>query len=389
MRGLFSPHKIVDAVEAALSQPFDEGMRTERELFLQCIDSPQRAGLIHAFFAEREVLKAPETRAAQPRAIASAGIIGGGTMGAGIAVAMLDAGLPVTMIERDADSLARGRANVEKVYDGLIAKGRMNAEAKAAVMARFSGSTDYDALRDADLVVEAVFEDMAVKKAVFAELDRVCKRGAVLATNTSYLDIDEIAASISRPGDVLGLHFFSPANIMKLLEIVVPAQVSADVVATGFELAKKLKQGAGARRRVRRLHRQPHPRGLPPGRRLHDGRRRLALPDRPGGARLRLPDGPVPGVRPGRRRHRLGHAQAPRRHARPAARATCRSPTASASAAGSARRPAAATTCTREGARTGTPDPEVAAIIDAERQRAASRRAPSPTRKSCAATWPR
>ncbi|MDM0081839.1 3-hydroxyacyl-CoA dehydrogenase NAD-binding domain-containing protein [Variovorax sp. J31P179] len=241
-RGLFSPMKIIEAVEAALTKPFDEGMALERKLFLECIDSPQRAGLIHAFFAEREVLKAPETKAAKPRALESAGIIGGGTMGAGIAVAMLDAGMPVTMIERDDVQLARGRANVEKVYDGLVKKGRMTPEAKDAVMARFSGSTSYDALAKADIVVEAVFEDMAVKKAVFAELDRVCKPGAVLATNTSYLDIDEIAASISRPGDVVGLHFFSPANIMKLLEIVVPAKVSADVVATGFELAKKLKK---------------------------------------------------------------------------------------------------------------------------------------------------
>ena len=241
-RGLFSPMKIIEAVEGALTLPFDEGMALERKLFLQCMDSPQRAGLIHAFFAEREVLKAPETKAAKPRALASAGIVGGGTMGAGIAVAMLDAGLPVTMIERDEPSMARGRAHVEKVYDGLVKKGRLTPEAKDAVMARFTGATAYDALASVDIVVEAVFEEMGVKKAVFAELDRVCKQGAVLATNTSYLDIDEIAASISRPGDVLGLHFFSPANIMKLLEIVVPAKVSADVVATGFELAKKLKK---------------------------------------------------------------------------------------------------------------------------------------------------
>ncbi|MFM0594695.1 3-hydroxyacyl-CoA dehydrogenase NAD-binding domain-containing protein [Paraburkholderia dilworthii] len=241
-RGLFSPLKIVDAVEAAIEQPFDEGLRIERKLFLECIDSPQRAGLIHAFFAEREVLKAPETRSAKPRVLDAIGVVGGGTMGAGIAVAVLDAGLPVTMIERDDESLARGRAHIEKVYDGLIAKGRLSAEKKAAVMARWSGSTSYDALANADLVIEAVFEDLAVKKAVFAELDRVCKKGAVLATNTSYLDIDAIASSISRPADVIGLHFFSPANIMKLLEVVVPKQVSADVVATAFELAKKLRK---------------------------------------------------------------------------------------------------------------------------------------------------
>ncbi|WP_019573113.1 3-hydroxyacyl-CoA dehydrogenase NAD-binding domain-containing protein [Curvibacter lanceolatus] len=241
-KGLFSPLKIIEAVQGALYLPFDEGMKRERELFLQCIDSPQRAGLIHAFFAEREVVKVPEAKAAQPRPFNTIGVVGGGTMGAGIAVSVLDAGLPVTMVERDDESIARGRANVEKVYDGLIAKGRMSPEAKAAVMARFSGSTSYDALAQVDLVIEAVFEEMGVKKAVFAELDRVCKPGAVLATNTSYLDIDEIAGSVSRPQDVVGLHFFSPANIMKLLEIVVPARVSADVVSTAFALAQKLKK---------------------------------------------------------------------------------------------------------------------------------------------------
>ncbi|WP_321801608.1 3-hydroxyacyl-CoA dehydrogenase NAD-binding domain-containing protein [Caballeronia sp. J97] len=243
-RGLLSPLKIVDCVEAALNLPFDEGLRFEREQFLECRESPQRAGLVHAFFAERETQKSPETRDAQPRALNAIGVIGGGTMGAGIAVALLDAGLAVTMIERDDASLERGRAHVEKVYDASIAKGRMTHETKARALQRFDGATNYDALANADLVIEAVFEDMAVKKAVLAELDRVCKRGAVLATNTSYLDIDEIAASISRPQDVLGLHFFSPANIMKLLEVVVPARVSADVVATGFELAKKLKKVA-------------------------------------------------------------------------------------------------------------------------------------------------
>ena len=241
-RGLFSPLKIIECVQAAVQLPFDEGLARERALFIECLDSPQRAGLIHAFFAEREVAKVPEAQAAQPRPVASVAVIGGGTMGAGIAVAALDAGLPVTMIERDAESIARGRANVEKVYNGLVAKGRMTDAAKAAVMARYTGSTNYADIAQVDLVIEAVFEDIEVKKAVFRELDRVCKPGAVLATNTSYLDIDAIAASTSRPQDVIGLHFFSPANIMKLLEIVVPAKVAADVVATAFELAKKLKK---------------------------------------------------------------------------------------------------------------------------------------------------
>ena len=241
-RGLFSPLKIIECVKAAVELPIEQGMAKERELFLQCLESPQRQGLIHAFFAEREVTKIPEAKAAAPRAFSTLAIIGGGTMGAGIIVAALDAGYPVIMIERDAESIARGQANVEKVYNGLIAKGRMTEEGKAAILARYTPSTSYDDLKEVDLVIEAVFEDLEVKKAVFKELDRVCKPGAVLATNTSYLDIDAIAASTSRPQDVIGLHFFSPANIMKLLEIVVPAKVSADVVATAFELAKKLKK---------------------------------------------------------------------------------------------------------------------------------------------------
>jgi 3-hydroxyacyl-CoA dehydrogenase len=201
-----------------------------------------RSASEHLQFAEQAVTQSPETRSATPRPFQKVGVIGGGTMGAGIAVSLLDAGLSVTMIERDDAALALGQSRVAKVYDGSIAKGRLSEEGKAAILARFHGSTSYDALADADIVIEAVFEDMGVKKAVFAELDRVCKRGAVLATNTSYLDINEIAASVSRPQDVVGLHFFSPANIMKLLEIVVPAQVSADVVATGFALAQKLKK---------------------------------------------------------------------------------------------------------------------------------------------------
>ena len=241
-RGLFSPLKIVECVRAAVELPFAEGQARERALFVECLNSPQRAGLIHAFFAERETVKIPEAKAAQPRPFHKIAVIGGGTMGAGITVSALDAGLPVTMIERDAESIARGRKNVEKVYDGLIAKGRMTPEAKAATMARYTPSTSYDAIRDVDLVIEAVFEDIDVKKAVFKELDRVCKSGAVLATNTSYLDIDAIAAVTQRPQDVIGLHFFSPANIMKLLEIVVPARVAPDVVVTAFELARRMKK---------------------------------------------------------------------------------------------------------------------------------------------------
>ncbi|WP_395756600.1 3-hydroxyacyl-CoA dehydrogenase NAD-binding domain-containing protein [Achromobacter sp. EB05] len=241
-RGLFSPAKILDAVRAAVEQPFDEGLRAERALFLQCLDSPQRAGLIHAFFAERETAKIPELKQAKPRRLDSVGVIGGGTMGAGIAVAVLDAGLPVVMVEQDDAALARGRQRVEHVYDLLVGKGRMSADERAARLARFTGATDYAALGEADLIIEAVFEDMDVKRAVFAQLDRVAKPGAVLATNTSYLDVDRIAQATRGPADVLGLHFFSPANIMKLLEVVVGRQTAADTVATGFELARRLRK---------------------------------------------------------------------------------------------------------------------------------------------------
>ncbi|MBS0493094.1 MAG: enoyl-CoA hydratase/isomerase family protein [Proteobacteria bacterium] len=241
-RGLFSPAKIIECVKAAIELPFAEGVKRERALFLECLNSPQRAGLVHAFFSERETSKIPEARAAKPRHFAKIAIIGGGTMGAGITVSALDAGLAVVMIERDAEAIVRGQKNVEKVYDGLIAKGRMTAEAKAATMARYTPATSYDDIADVDLVIEAVFEDLEVKKAVFKELDRVCKSGAVLATNTSYLDIDAIADVTRRPQDVIGLHFFSPANIMKLLEIVVPSKVAPDVVVTAFELAKRMKK---------------------------------------------------------------------------------------------------------------------------------------------------
>ncbi|MDO8772143.1 MAG: 3-hydroxyacyl-CoA dehydrogenase NAD-binding domain-containing protein [Burkholderiaceae bacterium] len=371
-RGLFSPLKIIEAVQAALDLPFDEGLALERKLFLQCIASPQRAGLIHAFFAEREVLKAPETKASKPRPIASCGIIGGGTMGAGIAVAMLDAGLPVTMIERDEPSLARGRAHVEKVYDGLIQKGRLTPEAKATVMARFSGSTSYDALAQADLVVEAVFEDMAVKKAVFAELDRVCKPGAVLATNTSYLDIDEIAANISRPGDVVGLHFFSPANIMKLLEIVVPAKVSAEVVATGFEIARKLKKTpvrAGVcdgfiGNRILAVYRQAADHMMEDGAfpyQIDEAVREFGYPMGPFQV-SDLAGGDIGWATRKRKAASRKPGDPKARYVQIADRICERGWFGQKTGRGYYLYP--------EGARTGTPDPEVTAIIDAERQRA-------------------
>jgi 3-hydroxyacyl-CoA dehydrogenase len=239
-RGLLSPFKILDAVQAALDQPFEEGMKIERAAFLECMDSPQRAGLVHAFFAERETARVPEAKRGQARPFDITGVIGGGTMGTGIAVSLLQAGLKVTLIERDDAALDRARANIGKIYDGFVAKGRVSEATRAETLQRLAYSTDYAALSSADLVIEAVFEDMAVKQAVFAELDRHCKPGAVLATNTSYLDVGALAATTRRPADVIGLHFFSPAHVMKLLEIVVPPAAADDTVATAFALARKL-----------------------------------------------------------------------------------------------------------------------------------------------------
>ena len=241
-KGQRSPFKIVDCVEKALKIPFDEGMAFERAAFIECLSTDESKGMIHAFFSERQTANIPEMKTAKPRSLDNLAVIGGGTMGAGIAVAMMDAGMSVVMIERDAESLARGRANVEKVYDRNVAKGRISEANKTSIMGRYSGSIDYSALADVDLVIEAVFEEIDVKKAVFAKLDATMKPGAILATNTSYLNIDELAATISRPQDVIGLHFFSPANIMKLLEIVVPAKASDDVVVTAFELARRLRK---------------------------------------------------------------------------------------------------------------------------------------------------
>jgi 3-hydroxyacyl-CoA dehydrogenase len=239
-RGLFSPGKIIDLVQATLDQPFDEALAHERSDFLQCLETPQRSALTHAFFAERQAGKIPGLEKVAPRKVEHVGVIGGGTMGVGISVAMLDAGLAVTLIERDQAAVEKARTAIEKIYAALVAKGRIDTHTQNRRMAQLSGSTRFPAVSQADLVIEAVFEDKDAKAAVFAQLDAVCKPGAILATNTSYLDVNALAAGTSRPRDVIGLHFFSPANVMRLLEIVVPEQVADDVVATAFAFARTL-----------------------------------------------------------------------------------------------------------------------------------------------------
>ncbi len=235
---LFSPLKCVDAVEAA-SLPLDAGLKTERALYEACQASPQRAGLIHAFFAERATAKVPEA-AATPHDITSIGVIGAGTMGAGIATACLLAGFPVLLNDRSTEALERGRNTIRANLDGAVKRGKLdNAE---DTLARLDLADTLDAMAKADLIIEAAFEDMTVKTSLFAALDGIARPGAVLATNTSYLDINQIAAATSRPEAVLGLHFFSPAHVMKLLEIVVADRTAPETAATGFALAKRLRK---------------------------------------------------------------------------------------------------------------------------------------------------
>jgi 3-hydroxyacyl-CoA dehydrogenase len=242
-RGQISAATAVRGIQAAVELPFAEGMKRERELFMELMASDQRQGMIHAFFSERAVSKLPELKGVEPRNLAEIGVIGGGTMGAGIATAALLSGLQVVLLEMTDDGIAAARGRVEGNLSGALKRGKINqAKYDDLTQKALTLSTSYDTLKDVDLVIEAVFEDMEVKKIVFTKLDAVCKPGAVLATNTSYLDVNEIAAMTSRPEDVIGLHFFSPAHVMKLLEVVVADKTAPDVVATGFALGKIMKK---------------------------------------------------------------------------------------------------------------------------------------------------
>lgn len=235
---LNAPRRVIEAI-AASTLPLAEGLKEERRLFRECYDDPQRAALVHAFFAERAVAKFPE-QDAKPRPIERIGVIGGGTMGSGIASACLLAGLTVVLVEQTEDALERGLATVGRNLDGAVKRGKLPADRERATRAALTGASDLNGLAGADLIIEAAFEKMEVKTSIFARLDSIAKPGAVLATNTSYLDINQIAAATRRPQDVIGLHFFSPAHVMRLLEIVVTDTTAPEVVATGFALAKRL-----------------------------------------------------------------------------------------------------------------------------------------------------
>ncbi|SFO43332.1 3-hydroxyacyl-CoA dehydrogenase [Mesorhizobium sp. NFR06] len=238
-RGLEAPLACAEAVHNAITLPFDEALAAERQLFLRLVSGDQSRAQRHLFFAEREAAKIPG-KDLQKRRIVRVGIIGAGTMGGGIAMAFANGGFPVTLLETGDEALQRGLAMIEKNYAVSVSRGTLTEEARQQRLSLFKGSTDHADLADCDLIIEAVFEDMAVKKQVFGKLDAVAKPGAILATNTSYLDVDAIADSTSRPRDVLGMHFFSPANVMKLLEIVRAEKTAPEVLATVADLARRI-----------------------------------------------------------------------------------------------------------------------------------------------------
>jgi 3-hydroxyacyl-CoA dehydrogenase len=240
-RGQISPLRVIDCVENAVTLPFDRALGETIRIINELIPSEQAKALRYAFFAEREAGKIPDIdKTIKPRPLRNAVVIGAGTMGGGIAMCFADAGIPVRILENSAEALDKGLARVEQNYQDMVQKGRIRAEDKAKRMGLISKAAGYDAIGDADIVIEAAFEEMAIKKEIFAKLDKVCKADAILATNTSTLDVDEIASATKRPESVIGLHFFSPANVMRLLEIVRGAKTAKDIVATSQALAKTI-----------------------------------------------------------------------------------------------------------------------------------------------------
>jgi 3-hydroxyacyl-CoA dehydrogenase len=235
----------VDVVEASTQKKFDEGMALEREAFTNLMFTPESRALRHIFMAERAASKIPDVPEDTPkREIKSVAVIGAGTMGGGIAMNFLNAGIPVKILEMKQEALDRGIATIKKNYESQVKKGKLKADKYEQRMSLLSTTLDYADLKDADLVIEAVFEEMGVKQKVFEKLDEVMKPGAILASNTSTLDVNKIASFTKRPQDVVGLHFFSPANVMKLLEVVRGAKTGKDVMATVMSIGKKIKKTA-------------------------------------------------------------------------------------------------------------------------------------------------
>ena len=242
-RGQIAPGHIVSCVEDAVNLSMKEGLKTERERFVACMQSSQSSAMRHLFFAERQAARVKGIDKATPtREIRSVAIIGGGTMGGGIAMNFANAGIPVKLLEINDEALQRGLGMIEKNYGITVSKGKLSEEQKQHCLSLIEGVTDYKSLADVDLVIEAVFEDLDIKKQVFSQLDSICKPGAILATNTSYQDVNLIAEATGRPGDVIGLHFFSPANVMKLLEVVRGEKTTNEVIASTMKLARTIKK---------------------------------------------------------------------------------------------------------------------------------------------------
>jgi 3-hydroxyacyl-CoA dehydrogenase len=243
MRGFEAPLKNVEAVRIATQKPYAEGVLDERKLFMELMSGTQAKAQQYFFFAERKAAKIDGiAEDVKPRDIKKVGVIGAGTMGGGISMNFLSAGIPVTIVEMAQDALDRGTGVMRKNYEATAAKGRMTSEQVEKAMGLLSPKLELEALSDCDLIIEAVYEDMDVKKEIFGKLDKIAKPGAILASNTSYLDVNEIAASTSRPQDVLGMHFFSPANIMKLLEVVRGDKTAPDVLLTAMQVGKKIRK---------------------------------------------------------------------------------------------------------------------------------------------------
>ena len=242
MPGREVPGMDIDAVEAALDLPFDEGLKREKEISDASLETTEAKAMMRLFFAERQTAKIPGIDPGLARKIGSGGIVGAGTMGRGIAMAFANAGLPATLLDIDQDAVDAGLVAIRGEYERRVKKGRMTAEAAEERVALIQGSVNYDDVADADVVIEAVFENMALKKEIFATLDDTCKSGAILASNTSTLDVAEIAVATKRPQDVVGLHFFSPAQIMRLLEIVRTDETADEIIATSMKLAGKLRK---------------------------------------------------------------------------------------------------------------------------------------------------
>jgi 3-hydroxyacyl-CoA dehydrogenase len=240
-RGFRAPENIIKAVEAAVSLPFAEGLKRERELFAELLTSPESKAQRYFFFAEREAAKIPDVPADTPsKDVKKAAVIGAGTMGGGIAMNFANAGIPVTVVEMNQENLDRGLGIVRKNYEATASRGRLTAADVEKRMGLITGTTDWNAVRDADMIIEAVFEEMPIKKEVFAKLDGIAKADAVLATNTSTLDVDEIASATKRPESVIGTHFFSPANVMRLLENVRGKKSSKSTIATAMSIGRRI-----------------------------------------------------------------------------------------------------------------------------------------------------